>query len=28
MSEPISIATWGLVGGGMWLTARRRRRRS
>ncbi|MFM8401991.1 MAG: hypothetical protein ACKOAH_29550, partial [Pirellula sp.] len=26
--EPISIATWGLVGGGMWLTARRRRRRS
>ncbi len=25
--EPISIATWGLVGGGMWLTARRRRRR-
>lgn len=26
--EPISIATWGLVGGGMWLTARRHRRRS
>lgn len=26
--EPISIATWGLVGGGMWLTARRSRRRS
>jgi hypothetical protein len=25
--EPISIATWGLVGGGMWLTARRHRRR-
>jgi hypothetical protein len=25
--EPISIATWGLFGGGMWLTARRRRRR-
>lgn len=25
--EPISIVTWGLVGGGMWLTASRRRRR-